>query len=744
MPSFSPESPAHPLDEDLRPLFGAAFRALGEHRRVIALGLWQPARVVALLPFHAYLGHAPFQELLPVHPRFGVLSFRADAERLIDAPLYDITAALEFRRQDRVRRAALKAGHSLTPADWEQGVNRRRARLKNLSLPGCSYVTVVSPETCRSRRRPVLGRLARSGPESVCLLHSRGDLTSTAATELANVDFLIIDIQGLRGASRVASVSRLLTYRGSDRATLVVAAGPSDLVPLWDGNVFEEREFEVIGGPAGSPQTHVQIVGRDRLQSEREFEFAFGGLSTDDVVDRKIFSLAKSAWWAARQQLSADGATDELGRFEQEVDRLATLDPTKADSLAFGKRLLQREANNPTTRSERRQAIIDVSLSARGGSGLLVLTRNWQAADALAADLALEGWSHADLQALGVVIRPPSWNFQGPVDSSVAAGFFGPHTTDCALSSRAQQLYFVLDPVELRALWFSLGTILVILDRARAAEARGVVHSIRAAVEPHVPAFTSDINVGFSYHDGAGAPQLVNTTLDPVEVGFVAILLADGTRLDVPETARFEVANAAVLKLRTVRAKELRSGDEILLLNDQSRAQFSDRLLTVVDEGPLASVAAARQTWFAILKAARSANPIRVTKIVEAMTSQGQHVGGYSVRSWLPTADTPSPGTPDSFEKFLAFASALKIVLPRDALGALYSDIRRWRDGHRKCGRYLVRAIRGAYSARLDAPTLSRIERDWGMNARQLMQAVELATVDSVLRASEGPPDGTD
>ena len=98
--------------------------------------------------------------------------------------------------------------------------------------------------------------------------------------------------------------------------------------------------------------------------------------------------------------------------------------------------------------------------------------------------------------------------------------------------------------------------------------------------------------------------------------------------------------------------------------------------------------------------------------------------------------------TPDSLDKFLAFAEALEITLPRDVLEDLYADIRRWRDGHRKCGRYLVRTIRGAYSGRLDAPTLGRIERDWGMNARQLMQAVELATVDTVLKAAEGTIDG--
>jgi hypothetical protein len=293
-------------------------------------------------------------------------------------------------------------------------------------------------------------------------------------------------------------------------------------------------------------------------------------------------------------------------------------------------------------------------------------------------------------------------------------------------------LYFVLDPVEVRALWFSLGTILAILDRAQAERAQGVIRCIRDAIERHVPAFASDVTVGLDFHESARRSQIANPTLDPVEIGYVAILLSDGTRLDVPENARFEIVNGPTLKLRTAHASELRAGDEILLLNDDSRAAFSDRLLTVVDTGPLASAAAARQTWFEVLKAVRATNPINVRNIVEGMALRGQSVGAYNVRSWLPTADNPTPLTPDSLDKFLAFAAALQIVLPREILVSLYSDIRRWRDGHRKCGRYLVRAIRGAYSSRLDAPTLRRIERDWGMNARQLMQAAELATVDSV------------
>lgn len=268
--SLQPEGPAPGVDEQLAALFQVASVALRERRRVVAFGLWQPARVVSLLPFHGYLGRAPFCDLLPVHPKFGILSFRSEDDRVLDAPLYETTAALEFRRQDRIRRAALKHRDSLTPADWEQGLNRRPGRFKNLPLPGSSFVKAGA--TARSRRRPVLGRIARSGPEPVCFFHNRGELTPDAAVLMAAVDFLIVDVQGLRAPNRVSSVSRLLMGRGSARPTLVVAAGPSDLVPLWDAHNFEASEFQNnwragdCTAGANAPRGRRSAAGRARIR----------------------------------------------------------------------------------------------------------------------------------------------------------------------------------------------------------------------------------------------------------------------------------------------------------------------------------------------------------------------------------------------------------------------------------------------------------------------------------------------
>ena len=44
-----------------------------------------------------------------------------------------------------------------------------------------------------------------------------------------------------------------------------------------------------------------------------------------------------------------------------------------------------------------------------------------------------------------------------------------------------------------------------------------------------------------------------------------------------------------------------------------------------------------------------------------------------------------------------------------------FRDIRRLRVAHRNVGRDLAKAIKGAYLGQLDAPTLAKIDRDWGV-----------------------------
>ncbi len=86
---------------------------------------------------------------------------------------------------------------------------------------------------------------------------------------------------------------------------------------------------------------------------------------------------------------------------------------------------------------------------------------------------------------------------------------------------------------------------------------------------------------------------------------------------------------------------------------------------------------------------------------------------------------------------FLAFASALGIAFPEETLQQWFRDIHCLRVDHRKIGRQLARAIRGAYLNRLDPVTVARMERDWGVQAKMLLEAARVAVVDDVIPFTE-------
>ena len=101
--------------------------------------------------------------------------------------------------------------------------------------------------------------------------------------------------------------------------------------------------------------------------------------------------------------------------------------------------------------------------------------------------------------------------------------------------------------------------------------------------------------------------------------------------------------------------------------------------------------------------------------------------------SWARSGGESDQTTPQRWQHFKAFAEELGMTLPEAYLAELFQAIRQLRTRHRLAGRNLVRAMRGAYLGRLDSTTLARIEREWGLDARKLIQSTRLAEVDSVM-----------
>jgi hypothetical protein len=73
------------------------------------------------------------------------------------------------------------------------------------------------------------------------------------------------------------------------------------------------------------------------------------------------------------------------------------------------------------------------------------------------------------------------------------------------------------------------------------------------------------------------------------------------------------------------------------------------------------------------------------------------------------------------------------MALPAEILADWFAGIKNLRINHRRIGRELVRAIRGAYFGRLDPITVAKMEREWGVETKVLLEAARVAIVDDVI-----------
>jgi hypothetical protein len=215
--------------------------------------------------------------------------------------------------------------------------------------------------------------------------------------------------------------------------------------------------------------------------------------------------------------------------------------------------------------------------------------------------------------------------------------------------------------------------------------------------------------------------------------GEVLVVLTDGTSMIVSAGARFEILGHVGGRIRKVTATELETGDEIVLLHEDARVLFSERLIDAIDTGPLRQLAEERSLWLTVVKAVYNDRYWNLADVTRRMAERHQPVDYATVRSWVTFESESEAAVPETLDRFLAFATAFGISRPSEELKGTFQAIRRLRALHRLVGRGLARAIRAAYLDRLDAPTLAKIERDWGLTARQLLQAARVATVDEVV-----------
>jgi len=733
-------------DQQLEWLIEPLRDAIENCRCIVLVQAWQKMPYFALLPFQIHLRWPGRIDALSLNPRLGIVPFFESDFFTASAPLYGVQEVISRRTNARVSRGLKRSfPEDFVPQDWESRAAKRLSKLGKLVLPGVSYVAIdrVTPEgDVAPGHRSVLGRIAaRAGLRPFVLVPAKGGISTKSASVFAGLDALLVNAQGLRGRRTISSLRTILDCCVGKVPLVVLTSGPTDVLALFEEGLIPSVHLQFVGDMQRSLEIGITIVGRDRPSADREFEFAIEGLEQRGRAIADLVRMAKAAWWALRQALYRPFTqSPEVRRFLAAHDQALGQMPAESAMLTGVRDLLRREMLNRDLEAERVRAVIDATLSVPGGYGTLVLVRDEVEAQKLTVSLAQElGLSPEDMEQLGVHVtgRRGYWPDR-PFGAAVTAGYFGTRTIDTLLACRAVHVRFVVDPIEARVAWFQTKRAAELLKSCGAPAAEGVLRVMAKELSGHVAAFGDlvELSLALSKLEQSADPDEAARSQPPPAL-HARLVFTDGSSIEVNFHARFEVIREAGKRLKTLEASALEPGDQIVVLQEDSRVLFSERLLDALDQGPLARQAEKRVTWLAVVQSVYAARQPTAQAIAQEMRERGHPVDLATVRSWL-RIDRTDAAVPDRPDRFMAFASALGIAIEPNELLDLYSGIQNWRVNHRKFGRELARAVRAAYLGRLDATTLRKIENEWGLNARQLVEGARVAVLDEVILPEGG------
>ena len=571
-------------------------------------------------------------------------------------------------------------------------------------------------------------------PRPQLLVPARVEVTRQLVRAFGSLDMVLINVQNIRGKQLASSIEFFLREMPATVPTLILASSPADLI--FVGALESPSKHPVIlTGLNRSSSVKVKEVNRDRAQAERQFCFATEGLADKSDIISRLVSQAKRTWWATRQSMSVDTPREALAFARLYSDMLDRSPGCELELLEETKRLILQEAENAAMRDERRNSLIQSVLHDAKGGSLLVLVRSDSVAEELKSILARDlSVTVRDLSSLGVDVL----NVFGPwptavYETCVACGYFGTSTIDMLFASGARGGVLIVDPIEARvAIWDIEKRFCCVPDLPDAvtADFRNLSTMLEAIASPSATPISLPTLSGDPSRAGSAATA---ASLYAGKPTYVCLCFADGSTQQSTANARYEVVGRKRLQLQSVAAKDLHIGDQVVLLNDDERAGFSERLLQAMDEGRLRNDKQTRSTWVLTLRAIRLGVKVSVPEIKQRMENEGVAVDASTIRTWLPSAMSDECGVPEGEDAFLAFAKAVGILMPTDILSDWFISINRLRINHRKIGRELVRAIRGNYLGRLDPASVARMEKEWGVEAKTLLEAARVATIDDVI-----------
>lgn len=730
------------IDGELQPLLAALRQC--ETGTVVAFTAWRPTGSVSLLPFHLHVRWPDRLPWLGLNASLAVVPFTAADFAMAAHPLHQVEEVRRARRTAKTQRYADKRDlpKDCVLSDWEIAVERDRDRFDDLVLPSAAFAWIHKVKAngdVIGVPRPTLGRHAkRDAPCSLVFVPGGREPSRRTIQTLAGTDLLIVDLQRVRGKRSLRTIQAVVAARPPTRPTLIVVTSPSDLLAAGFEEGLHLKATVVVGDSPQVASFDVVPVAQDRLAAETRFEASLPPVGLSPSSDRAI-TLAKAAWWAARQSVDVEGDERERRGFERALEALAREDPLTAGLFSACRDLLQFATADVSMRGERLTAAVRTVLHSPRRGPIAVLTRTAKDAvslrRALAADLKiLEG----DLELLDVHVRTVRTPRPGPLDgTTVLVGYSGIAALDAVLAGGKTHTLAVFDPIEARVAWYHAQRMAEYLNLIGAATVAAPLRRIVESLAPNVAGFSDSREL--SLDDTVRNGDIAHVARDDLHPDEALVSLINGVQLRVAIGARFEVLGRNGLGSRVKVVSSLLPGDQIVLLDDGAQAVFSERRIAALDEGVLKKESAARNAWLVLVRAVAEAKNLTAGAIARAMAADGHPVTVAAVNRWL-AADPEEAHVPRLADRFLALARVLGIQLPEEVLLGYHRDIHAWRVRHRRAGREVAEAMRLAYAGRLGPASLARIEREWGVAVRTIIDAAEVGIVDEVLLPHEASP----
>lgn len=739
----APNPVIDPADETLIPLLDIAEVAVAARARIPVLSLWSRISTLALLAANLHLKWPGRVPSLPLTPRIGLFPFFGSDLELLSQPQYRAGLAQTCRQTVRANRFTTGTTHKgdFYP-DWEQAIDRRKSKLEPLVLPASSFISidrVTDNGDIKPGHRQILGKFApRRELKPQLVVPAKAAVTRQMVRAFDDLDLVVVNVQNIRGKQLTRAIEYFLAEVSHSVPMLIVASSPADLI-VTKALEPPSRKPVILSGIQCASSITVRSVNQDRSLAERQFHFAIQDLEEKSDLLARLVTQAKRAWWATRQSMAQDPPPEALA-FETLYSEIRTRNPMDdVVLLEEARRLIEEQGTKPASRAERRDAVMKAVLHDGAARSALVLTRSDAAADDLKTQFASYlGVNGDDLPSLGVHIGNVFGTWPSVAyDTCVATGYFGTATIDMLFASGAARKTLIVDPIEARiAVWDTEKRFCGVPDLPQPIATS--LHSLSDVLEPNAcPSSEPVVLLSFfadRTHDGKHGTA---ASRYEGKAAYFCVCFADGATMQVSANARFEVLGRKRLQLKTVPAKDLDVGDQVVLLHDDERAAFSEKLLRVMDEGRYKTESQTRSGWITTLRAVRAVHPVSAATVKARLDDAGIHTDVPTIRTWLPSNASEDCGVPEREAVFLALASAVGIAMPTEMLKDWFAKINRLRIEHRRMGRELVKAIRGAYLGRLDPVSLARMEREWGVQATALLEAARVAVVDDVIPFAE-------